>query len=283
MHIFYVPKPVIVRTNMSIFFVLLILVWSHMSGTYVVTLFVDGKNENKSTTNNESCITCFCELKTSNCKEEMCTDTKSIDYCKNKTHQASIAEHRIPTSIFSLHNIGLMFKMFICMCVIYMFIIHASGDCFESISTRRRHPSLNRILSDDGRPSTNIYSDDQSCVIPLNVFDHNNYINDPPPSYHDVQNTRTNVSSLRYTAQLPVQSFDLNHADSLNNYSARSSLTSPVDEPPPSYDDFMAIHRSKLSRVHNNLLTNRPNDHLYTAMPSDVTEIARDSQTTLVS
>jgi len=37
-------------------------------GTYVVTLFVDGKNENKSTTNNESCITCFCEPKTSNCK-----------------------------------------------------------------------------------------------------------------------------------------------------------------------------------------------------------------------
>jgi len=31
-YIFYVPKPVIIRTNMSIFFVLLILVWSHMSG-----------------------------------------------------------------------------------------------------------------------------------------------------------------------------------------------------------------------------------------------------------
>ncbi|KAF0748388.1 Uncharacterized protein FWK35_00038136, partial [Aphis craccivora] len=151
-------------------------------------------------------------------------------------------------------------------------------------STRRlRHPSLNRILSDDGRPSTNTYSDDQSCVIPLNVFDHDNYINDPPPSYHDVQNTRTNVSSPRYTTQPPVQSFDLNYVGSLNNYSTHSSLTSPVDEPPPSYDDYVAIHRSKLLRVHNNLLTNRPNDHFYTAMPADATEIARDSQTTFVS
>jgi len=58
-------------------------------------------------------------------------DPKSINLCKNKTYQAN-TEFSAPTTTFSLRNIGFIFKMFICMCVLYMFIIHASGDCFES-------------------------------------------------------------------------------------------------------------------------------------------------------
>uniref|UniRef100_A0A2S2P6Q1 Uncharacterized protein n=1 Tax=Schizaphis graminum TaxID=13262 RepID=A0A2S2P6Q1_SCHGA len=167
--------------------------------------------------------------------------------------------------------------MCICMCVMYMFIIHASGDCFDSISTRRIHPSLNQMLSDDGLPNT--YSDDRSCVVPLNVSEYN----DPPPSYHDVQNTRTNHSSLRYSTRPPVQSFDLNHDGSYNNYNANLFLTSPVDdEPPPSYDDYMAIYRSKLSKVHDDLPPNYANDHLYTAMPVDTMESARDLRTIFI-
>ncbi|XP_025192526.1 uncharacterized protein LOC112592622 [Melanaphis sacchari] len=263
---------------MSIFFMSLILIWSQISGIYVVTLYVDGKNENMSTINNELCIPCFCKPKTSNCKEEICTDSNSTNLCQNETYQAN-TEHQAPASNY-LNKIGFIFKIFICMCIIYMFVVHASRDCFDSISTRRVHSSLNQILSDDGLPSSDAHSDDQSCVMPLNVYEHENNINDPPPSYHDVQNTRTNVSNPWYTTLPPVQSSNLNYDC---KYNVGLLLTSSIDEPPPSYDDFMAIHRSKLPRVYDNLLPNYAYDHLYTAMPVDEMETAQDLQTTFES
>ncbi|XP_060872534.1 uncharacterized protein LOC132946514 [Metopolophium dirhodum] len=274
---------------MSIIFILLILVWNQISGNYVIAryaLFRVGNNEKMSTMNNESCVSCICEPMAGNCNEEFCMDPKSIHLCKNKTYQAN-TEFSAPATTFSLRNIGFIFKMFICMCVLYMFIIHASGDCFESRSTRRIHSSLNQILSDDGLPSTN--SDDRSCVMPLNVNSgYDNDISDPPPSYDDTQITRTHVASP------PVQGSDLNHVElSTSNYydSVRLFLTSPIDEPPPSYDELpppydecFAIHHLKPTQVHN-LPPSCGNDHniLYMTIPVDTIESARDSQETFVS
>ncbi|XP_015376131.1 PREDICTED: uncharacterized protein LOC107170506 [Diuraphis noxia] len=269
---------------MSTILILLIFVWSQISGNYVIALFIVSDDKNMSTMNNESCISCICKPMTRNCNEEICTDPKSVNLCKNKTHQA-ITEFSAPVTTNSLRNIGFIFKMFICMCIMYMFIIHASGDCFESRSTRRIHPSLNQILSDEGLQSTN--SDDRSCVMPSNVYlRYDNNVNDPPPSYDETQITRTHVTNPRCTTQGPLHSSDLNYVE-LNtfndNNSARLLLTSPLNEPPPSYDEFLAIHRSKTSQVYN-LPPNCVNDHiLYMAIPVDAIETARDSQTTFVS
>lgn len=125
--------------------------------------------------------------------------------------------------------------------------------------------------------------------MPLNVsLGYDNDISDPPPSYEDTQITRTHVTSR------PVQSSDLNYIelDTFNYYDrARLFLTSPIDEPPPSYDELppsydeiLAIHRSKPSHVHN-LPPNCPNDHniLYMTIPVVAIETTGDSQTTFVS
>lgn len=145
---------------------------------------------------------------------------------------------------------------------------------------------MNQILSDDGLSSNN--SDDRSCVMPSNVYlGYDTNVNDPPPSYDDTQISRTHVESPRYTTlQGPLHSSDLNYIE-LNtlddNNSARLLLTSPLDEPPPSYDEFLAIYRSKTSQVYN-LPPNCANDHiLYTTIPADAIETAQDSQTTFVS
>jgi len=124
--------------------------------------------------------------------------------------------------------------------------------------------------------------------MPLNVnLGYDNDISDPPPSYDDTQIARTHVASPT------VQSSDLNYVElnTLNYYdSARLFLTSPIDEPPPSYDDlppsydeFLAIHRSKPSQVHS-LPPNCANDRdiLYMTIPVEAIETARDSQTTLI-
>jgi len=154
-------------------------------------------------------------------------------------------------------------------------------------SSRRRHPSLNQILSDNGRPSTNTNSDNRSCAaMPLNVhLGYDNNINDPPPSYDDTQITRTDVANLRCTTlQPPVQSSDLNCVE-LNtfNNSARLSQTPSLDEPPPSYDEFMAICRSKSPSI-NCLPPNYANDHiLYMTIPVDAIETAYDFRTAFIS
>lgn len=270
---------------MSIFFILLILGWSQISGNYAIALFIVDDNENMFTMNNESCISCICKPMAKNCNEEVCTDPTSINLCKNKTYQAN-TEFSAPDTSFSLRNIGFIFKMFICMCIMYLFIIHASGDCFESRSTRRILPSLNQILSDDGLPSTN--SDDRSCIMPLNVHSgHDNDIDDPPPSYDDTIITRTPVASPGCTAQGPVHSPDLNHFElnAFNGFDDGSFSASPFDEPPPSYDEFLAtFNRSKPSQVHTYLLPNSADDHiLYMTIPVGAIETVRDSQTTFAS
>ncbi|CAI6362825.1 unnamed protein product [Macrosiphum euphorbiae] len=270
--------------------ILLFVIYDLPSSNYVIarhTLFKVGNNEKMSTINNESCVSCICEPMAGNCNEEFCTDPININLCKNKTYQAN-TEFSAPATTFSLRNIGFIFKMFICMCVLYMFIIHASGDCFESRSTRRINSSLNQILSDESLSSTN--SDDQSCVMPLNINTrYDNDLSDPPPSYEDTQITRTHVAST------PMQTSDLNYVElnTFNYYdSARLFLTSPIDEPPPSYDELpppydecLAIHRLKPTLQVHNLPPSCGNDHniLYMTIPVDTIETARDSQETFES
>jgi len=126
--------------------------------------------------------------------------------------------------------------------------------------------------------------------MPLNFNTrYDNDLSDPPPSYDDTQITRTHVAST------PVQSSDLNYVElnTLNYYdSARLFLTSPIDEPPPSYDELpppydecLAIYRLKPTLQVHNLPPSCGNDHniLYMTIPVDTIETARDSQETFES
>jgi len=115
-------------------------------------------------------------------------------------------------------------------------------------------------------------------------------VDDPPPSYDDTQITRSHVECPGCTTQRPLLSSDLNCVE-LNTFDDNNSargllLTSPLDEPPPSYDEFLAIYRTKTSlQASYNLPPNCANDHvLYMTVPVDAIEVtARDSQTTSVS
>lgn len=80
----------VIQTNMSTILILLIFVWSQISGiriitplkyaffifkfnyflgNYVIALFIVGDDKNTSTMDNESCISCICKPMTRNCDE----------------------------------------------------------------------------------------------------------------------------------------------------------------------------------------------------------------------